>query len=240
MRHLFLTLASSACICLALAGTAQAGGHGRSYIEEKIAARPELSRFAEALQKTGISKELNQGESYSVFAPANSAFDALEDSAQSNLDMCFLSENCKAELAKVLRNHIVPQEVSYADPGLHAVHSIDGFTITLHEPRKGDRYANGKKVLEQQGLFGGQLYVIDGLMQDTQERVDLRAAVKHAAVEVENIRLEQESALIGLDRSHPADTTQVVTPDTVVTEKVYYGRNGLVDARVTTVKPPRQ
>ncbi len=191
---------------------------GNTSMENEIRNRPELSTFYQGLVNTGVINELNKGVGYTVFAPTNAAMAKMTEAKYP----CFYSDQCREEAADILRNHIVPQEVSFADPGRFAAVSIDGTNIGLSEPRKGDYRVDGHNVVAQTQLAGGVLYEIDGVIASPQELTDVsRLKVMPVAV---------------------------ITPDMAeetVTKKVYYdsavGEDGVTHTTTTvTTKRPSQ
>lgn len=63
----------------------------------------EYSQLADALQRTGLDQTLGQQQSFTLFAPNDSAFQQMETPA---------GEMGEQELADVLRYHIIPEEVT--------------------------------------------------------------------------------------------------------------------------------
>jgi uncharacterized surface protein with fasciclin (FAS1) repeats len=68
---------------------------------------PLLTSFAADVKAAGLVSELNSMHSFTVFAPANSAFSRLPDA-----EMSMMHSN--AELAKILKHHIVSGRVTPA------------------------------------------------------------------------------------------------------------------------------
>src|SRR6187402_1428682 len=64
-------------------------------LTEAIAQRPNLSRLSEYLKKTGLDKMLSEAGTYTVWAPDNTALDALPADVKSDT----------AKLKKYLFNH---------------------------------------------------------------------------------------------------------------------------------------
>ncbi len=136
-------------------------------VEAAIKARPELASFYEAMVVTGVNQELKEGASYTVFAPNNEAFAALSKSQYP----CFYSEQCKAQIADVIRNHIVSGEQHVEDVVKQkgALFSIDKRQIAIGEPNPDKFTADGRNILRTNGLLGSMLYTIDGLIANQQE-----------------------------------------------------------------------
>lgn len=149
-----------------LAQPAQAG-HPR--LEKAISARPELASFYEALIVTGVNTELRDGHPYTIFAPTNEAFAAITREQYP----CFYSEQCKAQIADVVRNHIVPGEEHISDVVKRkgVLFSIDRRQIPIGMPNPNRFTADGQNIIRANGLLGSMLYTIDGLIASPQELV---------------------------------------------------------------------
>lgn len=183
---------------------------GQTSIESELSSRPELSDFYSGLKNTGVINELNRGVPYTIFAPTNAAMAKITETKYP----CFYSEQCREEAANILRNHIVPQEISFADPGRFAAVSIDGMNIGLSQPRKGDYYVNGHEVVNQMQLMGGVLYEIDGVIASPQELADVsRLKVVPVAVVVPSqVNEETVTKKVYYDSAgDPGHTTTVTT-----------------------------
>jgi uncharacterized surface protein with fasciclin (FAS1) repeats len=83
---------------------------------------PLLTSFAADVKEAGLVSDLNSMHSFTVFAPANSAFSKL-----SHAEMSMMHGN--AELAKILKNHIVSGRVTPAK-------LASGMTLTTLEGGK--------------------------------------------------------------------------------------------------------
>jgi uncharacterized surface protein with fasciclin (FAS1) repeats len=144
---------------LALAGNAQASN---STIEDALKSRDDLSTFYRALVDTGVAGELEEGASYTVFAPTNEAFAKLSQERYP----CFHAPECKRDLAEVLRNHIVPGERHLGDvaKGNGGLHSISKTFISVGQPTRDNFVVGGKQVIRSSGLFGSLLYKLDGVI----------------------------------------------------------------------------
>ncbi len=136
-------------------------------IESAIKSRPELASFYEALMVTGVNHELNDGTSYTIFAPTNEAFAAISKDKYP----CFYSEQCKAQIADVVRNHIVKGEEHVEDVVKQkgALFSIDKRQVIIGEPNPDKFTAEGHNILRTHGLLGSILYTLDGVIANQQE-----------------------------------------------------------------------
>jgi uncharacterized surface protein with fasciclin (FAS1) repeats len=170
----------------ALAGTCIAGAAlaNNAMVEDALKSRPDLSVFYQALANTGVLSELREGQPYTVFAPTNAAF------ARITRDQypCFYSSDCKAQVAEVLRRHIVPGEKHLSDMnpqgGIMSMFSIDGQHIVAGEPEKDKFAVDGQNVISENQLMGGDIYKIDGVMASNRvmaQFVAPRILVVHAS-----------------------------------------------------------
>jgi uncharacterized surface protein with fasciclin (FAS1) repeats len=145
MKHSVLYIAALAS-SLALETSAQANN---STIENALKSRPELSTFYNGLVSTGVLNELREGQPYTVFAPTNDAFAKISQSQYP----CFYSIDCKAQVAEVLRKHIVPGEKHLRDMndqgGIYSMFGLDNQHIVASEPSKDSFTVDGQKVLSE-------------------------------------------------------------------------------------------
>jgi uncharacterized surface protein with fasciclin (FAS1) repeats len=180
MKNLITGIAVLASVS-AFAFTAQANN---ATVENALKDRSDLSSFYNGLVSTGVINELKEGQPYTVFAPTNEAF------AQITQDKypCFYSADCKAHVAEILRRHIVPGEKHLSDitaqGGEVSMFSIDNQHVVASEPNKGSFTVDGRNVLSENQLLGGDLYKIDGVMvsdHDMAQFVAPQIIVVHAA-----------------------------------------------------------
>jgi len=96
--------------CGMVPATGMGSLHGMSMDPVVTAAAhdPLLSMFAAEVARAGLSADLNGMSGLTVFAPANTAFGKLGHGAMSMLGH-------RAELAKILKYHIVPGHVTAAE-----------------------------------------------------------------------------------------------------------------------------
>ncbi|TDN87156.1 putative surface protein with fasciclin (FAS1) repeats [Salegentibacter sp. 24] len=81
-------------------------------IAAKAMATDSLSTLVSALKSAELAATFTEDEGpFTVFAPTNSAFDAVDDAA---LEELMMSEN-KDQLAELLKYHVVNQEITAAD-----------------------------------------------------------------------------------------------------------------------------
>jgi uncharacterized surface protein with fasciclin (FAS1) repeats len=88
------------------------------------AANPLLTAFASEAKTAGLTTEFNSMHSFTVFAPDNDAFAKLASS-----DMAMMHST--AELAKILKYHVVNQVVTPAQIAAgQALTTLEGATLT--------------------------------------------------------------------------------------------------------------
>lgn len=113
--NLFSTLTLTLCLALGLAlappsATAQDDAAGMYAQKDStdlvsvIKGQDDLTTLADALEQTGLAAALSAGESYTVFAPTDDAFNAVDLAAMG-----------PDELATVLRSHVVSGAISATD-----------------------------------------------------------------------------------------------------------------------------
>ncbi len=169
LKPLLLGVACSAL----LATSAQARN---ATVENALKSRPDLSDFYNGLVSTGVIDELKPDQPYTVFAPTNAAFDKISASSYP----CFYSPQCKADVAQVLRGHIVPGEKHLSDigtdkGGILSLYSIDHQHITASEISPGTYTVEGCNVLSENQLLGGVLYKVNGVIADDKEMAKFEA-----------------------------------------------------------------
>ena len=164
MNHLTQTSLATILATIAFAVPAKADNQR---IESALKERPELASFYEALLVTGVNHELKDGTSYTIFAPTNEAFAAISKEQYP----CFYSEQCKTQIADVIRNHIVKGEQHVDDVVKQkgVLFSIDKRQISIGEPNPDKYTAEGQNIVRTNGLLGSMLYSIDGIIANQQE-----------------------------------------------------------------------
>ena len=125
-------------------------------VENAIKSRPDLSTFYQALVNTGVNHELQEGRSYTVFAPTNKAFARISQQQYP----CFYMTECRAQVAAIVRDHIVPGKI-YIDDAMNqqgGVNTIGGNFIRAGKTSRiagkvseGDFTIAGNDVIYQSG-----------------------------------------------------------------------------------------
>lgn len=121
-----------------------------------------IKTFVAALKKTGFDDSLKTGGPYTVFAPADSAFDKLPPETKKDL------LNDKKKLEQVLAYHVIPGTVRVAEVKPGKVQTIQGSSITLTSD-------NGKVTVDQANVTesdvaadNGIIHVIDTVVMPSQ------------------------------------------------------------------------
>jgi uncharacterized surface protein with fasciclin (FAS1) repeats len=107
--------------------SASAQRTGDSQLDRVVQMHAEIGTFVEALETAGLVEEMAGGTKYTIFAPTNQAFEAMQrDVAE------LLKPENRQQLVSLLRAHIVADDV---DPQrarqLPAAKTLDGGTIEL-------------------------------------------------------------------------------------------------------------
>jgi uncharacterized surface protein with fasciclin (FAS1) repeats len=87
-----------------------------------------FSTLTQALQATGLDQQLQGQGEFTVFAPTNEAFAALPPGT---LDRLLLPEN-RATLTRILRYHVVPQEVTASQLQSGNVKTLEGSNLNAN------------------------------------------------------------------------------------------------------------
>ena len=106
---LLLTLAACGGGGMQTRDYSDSGGDGSYwYVRSALEDQGDLTMFYQGLINTGVINEISNSRNYTIFAPTNAAFSRIHP----NAFPCFYSVQCSAEVAAVLRNHIVPRNES--------------------------------------------------------------------------------------------------------------------------------
>lgn len=100
-------------------------------VYEFAASSPQHRTFAATMQATGIDRALGNKGPYTIFAPTDSAFQALPSGALSTL----MRPDHREELVELLTCHMVPNEVltaALASNQVMTIRTVGGCTLTLH------------------------------------------------------------------------------------------------------------
>ncbi|MCW1885943.1 fasciclin domain-containing protein [Luteolibacter flavescens] len=92
-----------------------------------IAAKPELSLFADAIKASGVEDSLRRNGRFTVLAPTNDAFRALPEGTMTELSK---PEN-RALLAGIIQYHILRGEMKTGDISTEDVPTLQGSRVVL-------------------------------------------------------------------------------------------------------------
>lgn len=149
-------------------------------VEAAIKADAELAVFYQALANTGVLQELKANRSYTVFAPTNTAFTEVTTGKYP----CFYASECKAQVATVLRNHIVEGKVRLSDSVKYkgGLHSLDKGFLYIGEVNPNYYEVNSRSIIAAKEFSGGALYKVDGVLANARELSAFYVAPASAAV----------------------------------------------------------
>lgn len=149
-------------------------------ISEVVTGNQDLSTLLTALETAELVEVLNGEGPYTVFAPTNKAFKNLPEG---KLDYLLKAEN-KAELAKILKYHVVSGEVYASDlEGQQTVETLEGTKIKLmaqtSEEYMGDEQEAMRKIMVNNALVteaditasNGVIHIIDGVVMPSDMEV---------------------------------------------------------------------
>jgi uncharacterized surface protein with fasciclin (FAS1) repeats len=122
-------------------GDSSTGGNsqqGERSIGDAVGQSPDLSRFSQAIQAAGLADPLKSGVPYTVFAPVDSAFEAVPDETLSRL-MSAEGDQGRERLSQLLTFHIVPRVVTAQDldaairsgQGRATITTVSGANLTI-------------------------------------------------------------------------------------------------------------
>jgi len=196
-------LISTALSCISV-GAYAAFGTG---LNDTINERSDLTTFRSVAAHTRVVENLPTG-TYTVFAPSDEAFTAVPAEKYP----CLYSDQCVAEQAEILKNHIVQGEINLGDVtrGAGGVYAIDKRHITISEPTKGEFYVDGHKVISSNLTSSGMLYVIDGVIATPQELANLERLKTRVVVETKTEKTTVRTTTPHPD-SHSTTTTKTTT-----------------------------
>lgn len=162
-------------LAVALAATAMAGCEDDTAeveaptVVELAVATPELSTLVTAVQAAGLADDLGGEGPFTVFAPVNSAFAALDEDQLDRL----LAEGNRELLQKVLTYHVVPGSVMAADLEDGAqVTTLQGGMLTID--LSGEPRVNGARIVSTDIVgSNGVVHLIDGVLLENLDIVDV-------------------------------------------------------------------
>jgi len=180
-------------------------------IEDALRKRADLSSFYQALVETGVNHELNANTTYTVFAPTNEALARISR----NQYPCIQAMSCKAEIAAIVRNHIVQGAVNLDDESSQRgrLVSISGRYVAIGELSRNGYAVDGNNIIYATSLGNSMLYKIDGVIANPVELASLQYPVYAPVQEKKIIRTTQKTIPDPACGPHgcPDATTQTTT-----------------------------
>jgi len=139
-----------------------------SNVEAAIQSYGDLSMFYQALLNTGVINELNENQRYTIFAPTNAAFIA---QIRRESYPCFYSEQCRPQIAAVLRSHILLGRYDLNDLVTYGygVQTSNGRLVHVAEPYVGTYTVEDQRILSKGEVAGNIVYRIDGVIVNPQD-----------------------------------------------------------------------
>ena len=168
MRHPLITMSLFSLLGTAsILGWAPPVQAANSNIEATIQSYGDLSMFYQALLNTGVINELNENQHYTIFAPTNAAFAQIRPETYP----CFYTEQCRPQIAALLRNHIIAGRHDYADLVSYgqSIQTLGTRRILIEEPYTSEYTVAGKRILSRSDVAGNIIYRIDGVIATPDE-----------------------------------------------------------------------
>lgn len=161
-RKLVVALLLFALCGVSYAGAAQTttGATSDQTIVQVVQANPNLSTLATALDEAGLTRTLNGGGPFTLFAPTNAAFDALPPGTLNAL----LAN--KTALTNVLNYHVVPGSyLSTRIASMSSLPTVQGQPLPVTvQPAGGVRVDSANIIQTDIAASNGVIHVIDAVM----------------------------------------------------------------------------
>ncbi len=134
-----------------------------SNVEAALQNYGDLSMFYQALLNTGVINELNENQRYTIFAPTNAAF---ASQIRRETYPCFYAEQCRPQIAAILRNHIVLGRYDLRDLVTYGagVQTSSGRFVHVDEPYVAEYSVDGQRILSKGEVGGSVVYRINGVL----------------------------------------------------------------------------
>jgi uncharacterized surface protein with fasciclin (FAS1) repeats len=140
-------------------------------VESALRNYSDLSVFYSALVNTGVAAELNENTNYTIFAPTNEAFADISPDQYP----CFYAVQCRAQVADVVRNHIVVGQktlkelTSYPD-----VPTLGRYEVFAQTPYTGQYEIGDHRVLSAAEIHGNEIIRLDGVVVHRDQMAQFR------------------------------------------------------------------
>lgn len=171
MKYLWATAAVT--VLLGNANMAQAANNA---VSSALASRDDLSFFSHALVETGVADTLRADTPYTLFVPTNAAM----ANDFPNLSSCYSFAVCRADMAAVIRNHIVPENerISVFSRRGGGIATIGTRKLNVEEPFKGAYTVENIHILNQSDGTQVKIYRINAAIASQDELAHLRAPLR--------------------------------------------------------------
>ena len=147
---------------LACAGSTGSGDHADTGIPKLLAEQDRFSTLVELMRASGVDLELAAGGPYTLFAPTNAAFEALDEGR--------LQEGLKPKnrdrLRAVLRYHVVPGRLTQsALRSATTVETLEGHELSVEEAS--GRVIVGEALVSDANLLAdnGIVHAVDAVIE---------------------------------------------------------------------------
>jgi uncharacterized surface protein with fasciclin (FAS1) repeats len=172
MEDLMKNFLKTASLAVLLIGSASAiavvpAQANNSHVEAAMRSFGDLSMFYQALFNTGVVNELREDQRYTIFAPTNAAFTAIQPQSYP----CFYAVQCRPQIAALLRNHIIIGRHDLKDLVTYGqgMQTMGTRSVLVEEPYVGQYTVDGRRILTKAEVAGNIIYRIDGVLTDPQE-----------------------------------------------------------------------
>lgn len=129
-------------------------------IVDVASANSEFSTLVAAVGAAGLAETLSGPGPYTVFAPTNSAFEALPEGLVETL----LKPENKAALTSILTYHVVPGEVTSDQVKPGDVETVEGSNLTISTEGGGVSVNDAKVTAADVDAANGVIHVIDKVL----------------------------------------------------------------------------
>ncbi|MFC7642062.1 fasciclin domain-containing protein [Streptosporangium lutulentum] len=123
-----------------------------------LAANPELSSLAKAVDAAGLTETLNSAKDITVFAPTNAAFDKIP---KEELDTIM---GDKDKLTKILQNHVVEGRKAPADLTAGPLTTLGGGTLTVTGSGEDYTVGDAKILCGNLQTSNATVYLVDSVL----------------------------------------------------------------------------
>ncbi|MEK7952383.1 fasciclin domain-containing protein [Luteolibacter soli] len=128
---------------------------------EVIAARPDLSLFAEAIKASGVESTLRRSGSWTVMAPTNDAFRALPEGTMTELSK---PEN-RGALTDLVEYHIIRGKMPTSEIGTSEFVTLQGSPIVLKKAAGAVWVGRGEVLVGDLEGTNGVVHVINMVLE---------------------------------------------------------------------------